>query len=327
MSPERVSPGRLPVHEPSACSRPAKARRDCEGLVADPSHGQQVVAQVCKRTVAWRSPAFWAPISGDTHGKIVCAKAANKRGQSVRKLSSRLTRKGHQVSKTTVHKYMKQALGLTPYRRAQQPKISEKKTDEKARVALYQAEELDRSGLRTGHLERRMRLRDRAHVKPSEQPCVGQREVVSATAKSLEIPREDHGVGCHERPGSVRAAPETVRRHGLLHRGYPGEVSAAYSCPELPAAAPSWRKRWSRGRPRLFSSKMGLQPIPPRRLKTQNWCEVNLASFWIWKKECGRELTGSKSDWKPVEHPEGRALTKEPLRSAQASIGELTALV
>ena len=44
--------------------------------------------------------------------KIVCAKAAGKRGQSVRKLAKRLTRKGHGLSKPAVHRYVTKALGL-----------------------------------------------------------------------------------------------------------------------------------------------------------------------------------------------------------------------
>ena len=58
--------------------------------------------------------------------KIVCRKAAGKRGQSVRKLAAKLTRKGYPVSRATVHRTMKETFGLKAYKRPLKPKISEK---------------------------------------------------------------------------------------------------------------------------------------------------------------------------------------------------------
>ena len=58
--------------------------------------------------------------------KIVCSKAKGKRGQSVRKLATRLSRKGYQVSKSIVHRFLRHSKNLYPYRRPRQPKITEK---------------------------------------------------------------------------------------------------------------------------------------------------------------------------------------------------------
>ena len=58
--------------------------------------------------------------------KIVCRKAAGKRGQSVRKLAARLTRKVYPVSRATVHRTMRETFGLKAYKRPLKPKISEK---------------------------------------------------------------------------------------------------------------------------------------------------------------------------------------------------------
>lgn len=58
--------------------------------------------------------------------KIVCSKAKGKRGHSVRKLATRLSRKGYQVSKSTVHRFLRQSKNFYPYKRPRQPKITEK---------------------------------------------------------------------------------------------------------------------------------------------------------------------------------------------------------
>ena len=77
-------------------------------------------------------PRSGRPTKVSRVAKIVCAKAANKKGQSVRKLATRLSRKGYQVSKSTVHRYMRHSLGLKAYRRTKQPKISEKNSKEES---------------------------------------------------------------------------------------------------------------------------------------------------------------------------------------------------
>ena len=58
--------------------------------------------------------------------RIVCAKAAGKRGQSVRKLATRLTRKGYPVSKSGVHRFMTQSKHFRSYKRSKQPKMTRK---------------------------------------------------------------------------------------------------------------------------------------------------------------------------------------------------------
>ena len=56
--------------------------------------------------------------------KIVIAKSAFKRGHSTRKLSSKLSQRGHPVSKSTVHRYLRTCLGLKPLKPQLQPKLS-----------------------------------------------------------------------------------------------------------------------------------------------------------------------------------------------------------
>ena len=48
--------------------------------------------------------------------KIIISKSVGKRHQSTRKLAKRLTALGHQTSKTAVHRYLKENLGLKSYK-------------------------------------------------------------------------------------------------------------------------------------------------------------------------------------------------------------------
>jgi hypothetical protein len=62
------------------------------------------------------------------HGvtKQVISLAVGKRGQSTRKLASRLTKKGYPVSRETVRCHMKNNLGLHSYRRSKKPLLTKK---------------------------------------------------------------------------------------------------------------------------------------------------------------------------------------------------------
>ena len=55
--------------------------------------------------------------------KIVCRKAVRKRGRSVGKLVTKLTRKGYLVSKTTVHQAIGTTLSLKSFKRPLMSKI------------------------------------------------------------------------------------------------------------------------------------------------------------------------------------------------------------
>ena len=136
---------RMGVPRPGAASESARAR--AIGMI-EAGCNQREVAEclaVTRRTVNkwWRRflkgeslqdrPRAGRPSKVSRIAKIVCAKAVSKRGQSVRKLSTRLPNKGHHVSKSTVQRYMRQSLGLKAYRRPQGPKISEKQQKKSTR--------------------------------------------------------------------------------------------------------------------------------------------------------------------------------------------------
>ena len=58
--------------------------------------------------------------------KRVIKMATGKRHQSTRKLSRRLTKAGYKVSHTTVHRYLRENLGMKPLKLRKSPKLTEK---------------------------------------------------------------------------------------------------------------------------------------------------------------------------------------------------------
>ena len=62
----------------------------------------------------------------DRVSKIVLAKSLTKKRQSTRKLATRLTAAGHQVSRNTVHRYLVKNLGCKAFVQRKIPKITEK---------------------------------------------------------------------------------------------------------------------------------------------------------------------------------------------------------
>ena len=57
--------------------------------------------------------------------KLVISKSMHKRGWSRRKLSNKLSARGHPCSKDTVNRYLKSELGGVPFKRQVIPKITE----------------------------------------------------------------------------------------------------------------------------------------------------------------------------------------------------------
>jgi hypothetical protein len=67
--------------------------------------------------------------------KIVISKSDHKRGWSTRKLGSKLTIRGHQCSKDTVHRYLRFNLGASSYKRPVIPKTSKNQATKRLQFA------------------------------------------------------------------------------------------------------------------------------------------------------------------------------------------------
>ena len=67
--------------------------------------------------------------------KRVIAMATGKRHQSTRKLSQRLTRHGYRISRSTVHRYLRENLGVKPFKLSRRPKLTERQQEHRLRFA------------------------------------------------------------------------------------------------------------------------------------------------------------------------------------------------
>ena len=70
-----------------------------------------------------------------TRSKIIISKSIGKRRQSTRKLAKRLTGIGENCSKNTVHRYLRESLGVRSLKRQKIPKLSEKNVKDRYKFA------------------------------------------------------------------------------------------------------------------------------------------------------------------------------------------------
>ncbi|KAI6652432.1 hypothetical protein LOD99_7446 [Oopsacas minuta] len=61
--------------------------------------------------------------------KIVISKSLGKIRQFTRKIAIKLKRKGYGISESTVHRYLKETIGATAYKRHKIPKLTEKQRE------------------------------------------------------------------------------------------------------------------------------------------------------------------------------------------------------
>ncbi|KAI6661473.1 hypothetical protein LOD99_13346 [Oopsacas minuta] len=81
------------------------------------------------------NPKSGRPPKIDRVAKIVIARSLGKRRQSTRKLALRLTRRGCNVSHTSVHRYLRKFLGTTPFKRPRRPRLTLKMKENRIEFA------------------------------------------------------------------------------------------------------------------------------------------------------------------------------------------------
>ena len=74
-------------------------------------------------------PGAGRPSKISREAKIVIAKSLGKIRQSTRKLAKRITQKGHDISKSTVHRYLRKSVGATAFKRPKIPKLTQKQIE------------------------------------------------------------------------------------------------------------------------------------------------------------------------------------------------------
>ena len=68
--------------------------------------------------------------------KIIIKKSIGKRWKSTRNLAKFISTKSVAISKDTVHRYLRNTLGVKPYKRPSHPKLSEKQNDQRVQFCL-----------------------------------------------------------------------------------------------------------------------------------------------------------------------------------------------
>ena len=123
----------------------AVANERWEMPVTNSANSQLVVATLCRGTTIGRPTSFWPTLSSEPSGQNSLVKAADKRGQRAQKLASRLSKKGYQLLKSSVQRYIKHSRGLHACRKAQSR--TSLKNNKKGGLSSPKAEELDDEGL------------------------------------------------------------------------------------------------------------------------------------------------------------------------------------
>lgn len=236
------------------------------------------------------------PTTVTREAKIVISKSLGKIRHSTRKIAIKLKQKGHNISKSTVHRYLKENLGATAYKRPKVPKLTEKQRENRLKFCIerqnWDVEEW-----------KRVLWSDES---PFElfHPSSAQNDRVLSTDSSKVPPRE-----IIKNPPKVMVwAIMNHRALSELHFVLPKQmVNSQYYVEEI--LEKSYRIVVHRTRKTGDILTKKLLPDMSRAIfmqdgapahtanRTQEWCRNNMPAFWA-----KGEWPGNSPDLNPIEN-------------------------
>ena len=241
-------------------------------------------------------PGAGRPKTVTREAKIVISKSLGKIRQSTRKIATKLKQKGYGISKSTVHRYLKETIGATAYKRPKIPKLTEKQRENRLKFCIERENwDLDEW--------KRVLWSDES---PYElfHPSSAQNDRVWSTDSSKVPPRE-----VIKNPPKVMVwAIMSYRGLSELHFVPPKQtVNSQYYIEEM--LEKSYRLAVGRSRKTGNILTRKLLPNMSRAIfmqdgapahtnsRTQEWCRNNMPAFWA-----KGEWPGNSPDLNPIEN-------------------------
>ena len=241
-------------------------------------------------------PGAGPPSRVSREAKIIMSKSLGKIRNSTRKIATKLKRKGYNISKSTVHRYLKVTLGANAYKRPKIPKLSEKQIQNRLNFCI------ERQNWDLGEWKRVLW----SDESPFElfHSTSAQNDRVWSTDSSGISPREK----VKNPPKVMVWAVMSYRALSELHFVPPKQtVTSQYYTEEV--LEKSYSTAVSRSRNTGDTLTRKLLPDMSRAIfmqdgapahtanRTQEWCRNNMSGFWakgIWP--------GNSPDLNPIEN-------------------------
>ena len=240
-------------------------------------------------------PKSRRPPKIDRVAKIVITKSLGKRRQSTRKIASRLTRGGCNVSHMSVHRYLRGSLGVKPYKRPKRPRLTIKMRENRMKFAEAHKDWTvsdwnrvlwsDESPFELFQTPNRQNDRVWSKEAGSIEPCIK----VKFPAK-IQV----WGIMSHRALSELHIIPQRQTVNGEYYR----TNILAGTCKD------AINKRAENGSVLVRSTSEMSEIIfmqdgaPAHTAKlTQEWCEQNLPAFWHKAK-----WPGNSPDLNPIEN-------------------------
>ena len=226
--------------------------------------------------------------------KRVIAMAANKRHQSTRKLASRLSRAGYKTSKSSVHRYLRENLGLQSFKMVKRPKLTPKQRKDRLKFAKEHKNWTENDW-------KRVLLSDESPFELFHKPNRQNDRVWASssadvpTVETVKHPPKLHVMMSHQALSDLHVVPQNTTVTGEYYR----ESILARECMDAMRRTSSngsiLQKKMVDDPSRAIFMQDGAPPHSARQM--QKWCSEHFSGFWP-----KGEWPGNSPDLNPIEN-------------------------